>query len=719
MAVAEKRALEEATAPAPAVAAAGNCASDKAANTPSPKRQRPTIIEIDVEDSSVLLGRSSSSSNTDSSDSSSTQCPNNGKATLPASRVVRRRQPCKAQDSTLYSRLQEVNAKLADVRQRIAELQCEEADLAYEAESLSEKISESKAAQQRAAAAAQDWCSSFAWDAPVLACLQELFHHQSFRPLQREAVNAVMSRRDVFAVMPTGSGKSLCYQLPAALWSRNTKGVENRGVTLVISPLLALIHNQVGSMRAVNVDARMINSETSKEDKRATLTALGTGKLTLLYVTPEFMAKSKVLISKLQQAWNQNLFCLIAVDEAHCCSQWGHEFRPDYLKLKVLREIFPNVPILALTATATESVQRDVEAQLGIRGCLQLRGRYNRPNLFYTVALKPEKKDDELAWVANYIRKRHAGNAGLIYCLSCKDVDQLAEGLCGRGVRAAAYHARLMPETRQNAYSRWMKGKVDVVVATIAFGMGIDKPDVRFVIHQTLPKSVENYYQETGRAGRDGGLAECILLYRAADVQRLSSFAAENPNRDRNIQLVNEMLLCADPTAGLVCRRKALARYFGDSWQPTDCKAMCDSCRRTITKVSSKDVSELAMGLLRLMESAGSSEAGSRLTLLKATDVARSDGALARSARGGESVQDVCRTAQPRDIERVLARLLAEGYLREEFVFTAFATNGYLRLSDRGYAAMAAADLGRPLEVQLAGLPSVHGLLLPEMPDGH
>jgi len=718
MTAAEKQASNEpASTAAATTAAAEKRSSDKPANPASPKRQRPTIVEIDVENSSVSGGGSSSSSQTDSSDSAagSNQCPKNGK-------VVRRREPCQKRDSTLHSRLhgrlQEVNAKLADVRQRIAELQGEEADLAEKAATLSENISESKAEQKRAAAAAQDWCTSFAWDAPVMACLRDLFHHQRFRQLQQEAVNAVMSRRDVFAVMPTGSGKSLCYQLPAALWSRDAKGVDNKGVTLVISPLLALIHNQVGSMRAVKVDARMLNSETTKEEKKATLAAVGTGKLSLLYVTPEFMARSKVLLSKLQQAWNQNLFCLIAVDEAHCCSQWGHEFRPDYLKLKVLREIFPNVPILALTATATEAVQRDVETQLGIRGCLQLRGRYNRPNLFYSVALKPEKKEDELAWMADYINTRHEGKAGLIYCFSCKDVDQLAEGLCTRGVRAAAYHAKLLPETRQDAYSRWMKGKIHVVVATIAFGMGIDKPDVRFVIHQSLPKSVENYYQETGRAGRDGGMAECILLFRPADVQRLSSFAAENPNRNRNIQLSYEMLLCADPPGGLECRRKALAKYFGDTWQPADCNNACDSCKRAMAKAKSRDVSKLANALLRLMESAESSEAGSRLTLLKAADVARSDSTMARMARGGESVQVACKTAQPRDIERVLARLLAQGYLREEFVFTAYAAIGYLRLADRGCAAMAAADLGRPLEVQLAGMSSVDTLLLPAVPEG-
>mmetsp|Transcript_154921 Transcript_154921/g.495373 ORF Transcript_154921/g.495373 Transcript_154921/m.495373 type:complete len:696 (+) Transcript_154921:61-2148(+) len=614
-------------------------------------------------------------------------------------------------------RLRAVHGELGQVRHQLAALRAEEARLVAEEGQLAERIAIAKANQSRADVAAQEWSSGFEWDAAVDKELLQVFGHRVTRPLQREALNAVLAGKDAFAVMPTGSGKSLCYQLPAVLWSKDSKGVASQGSVLVISPLLALIHDQVRGMRAKGVDARMLNSDIDKEERKETLNALGAGKVTLVYVTPEFLAKSKMVISKLQHAFKANRFRLIAVDEAHCCSQWGHEFRPDYLKLKILRENFPSVPIIALTATATESVQRDVESQLGIRGCLLLRGRYNRPNLYYAVALKPEKKEDELAWLSNFILERHAGHSGLIYCLSCKDVDHTTEALVARGVRAAAYHSQRLPADRQAAYTRWARGEVHVVVATIAFGMGIDKPDVRFVVHQSLPKSVENYYQESGRAGRDGQPADCILLYRPADVQRLSSMAAENANRERNVGLVYEMLLCVDPPAGSVCRRRALAKYFGDVWRETDCNKLCDACLNAGRAAlgCQSDASELAGAVLRTLGAAVGNAAagGDKLTLLKAVDVVRTDSAPAKRLRGGAPADKALKAASPRDVERVLARLLAEGFLCEEFSFTAYTVNGYLRLTERGYEATFPG--AKPPELKLLSVPAVEDLRLPRL----
>ncbi|CAK0840811.1 unnamed protein product, partial [Prorocentrum cordatum] len=618
-----------------------------------------------------------------------------------------------AAEGASEARLAAVREELGGVRRRIASLRAREEQLVQEESGLERGLADASAARARAEAAAQDWTGGFAWDAAVAKALRDVFGHGGFKPLQQEAVNAVLSGRDVFAVMPTGSGKSLCYQLPAALWRGQAKGVGARGVVLVVSPLLALMHDQLRSMRAVGLDARMLSSDADKVERKETLAALGAATATLVYTTPEFLAKSKMALAKLQQAWKAGLLRLVAVDEAHCCSQWGHEFRPDYLKLKVLRESFPGVPIVALTATATEAVQQDVETQLGIRGCLLLRGRYNRPNLFYAVAAKPEKRDDILDWLAEFASARHRGASGLVYCLSCKDVDQVARGLRERGVRAVPYHAQLQPADRQEAYRAWVAGEASVVVATIAFGMGIDKADVRFVVHETLPKSVENYYQESGRAGRDGRPAECVLLYRPADVQRLTSLVAENVNRERNVALVYEMLLCVDPAGDQPCRRKALARYFGDEWQASDCRGLCDVCRRGPAKAAGGgDDAALARALLRTLATATANEAagGDRITVLKAVDVARSEAAAARALRGGAPADPACKAAAPRRVERILARLLAEGHLSEDFAFNAYGINSYLRLTPRGREAAGGA---RGLQVRLCELPLPQDLPLP------
>eukprot|EP01062_Namystynia_karyoxenos_P064364 TRINITY_DN5730_c0_g8_i1.p1 TRINITY_DN5730_c0_g8~~TRINITY_DN5730_c0_g8_i1.p1 ORF type:complete len:823 (+),score=197.71 TRINITY_DN5730_c0_g8_i1:87-2555(+) len=573
-----------------------------------------------------------------------------------------------------------VRSELRQVRKQMQQLRDKEQGLREQEIQLVEQLEEVAATRRRAEAAEQDWRAPQVWDDAVNRC--------------QEAINAVLSSRDCFAIMPTGSGKSLCFQLPAALWGHMSGPAG--GVTVVISPLVSLMCDQLQAVRRLGIDARIIYGETAPEDRRATLNALGQGSLAMVYVTPEFIAKSKQALAKLQQAFRAQRLRLFVIDEVHCCSQWGHDFRPDYRKLGVLRQNFPGVPILALTATATQRCCRDVEAQLHIRGCLMLRGHYNRANLRYAVAAKPEGAKDELDWMAEFIATRWPTSSGIVYCLSCRDVENVASGLAQRGVAARAYHAQLPAPDRHRTHEQWSAGRVRVIVATIAFGMGIDKPDVRFVIHHSLPKSVENWYQESGRAGRDGRPSDCVVLYRPNDVQRLTSLSADSPNRDHAQGLVYELSRCLDG-GGRACRRQALARYFGDEWRPADCSAACDICAARASGASGGargcDITGLAYGVLTTFaaaeataQKAGKKE-GTRLTILKAVELARSDTAWAKTARGSAAAPQACKQATPREVEQAVVRLLTEGLLEEEFQFNAYSAQSYLVLKPEGWSA--------------------------------
>eukprot|EP00755_Sulcionema_specki_P020828 Sspe_Gene.1291::Locus_436_Transcript_1_1_Confidence_1.000_Length_1999::g.1291::m.1291/K10899/RECQL; ATP-dependent DNA helicase Q1 len=500
--------------------------------------------------------------------------------------------------------------------------------------------------------------------------------------------------------MPTGSGKSLCFQLLADMWGR-----EGLGTTLVISPLVALMADQVDSFSSCGVQCGMLGSVVGKEVKKELLNSIG--GIPLLYCTPEFLAHSKTLLAKLQAAYKKGKVRLFVVDEAHCCSQWGHDFRPDYLKLSILRQNFPDVPILALTATATAQCQKEVEGQLGMRDCLLLRGRYNRANLHYTVAAKPASKDEEQAWfdsIAHEMLKgRWKAKAGLIYCFSCKDVETVVMKLTSRGVRAVGYHARMSADERSESYSRWMREDAPCMVATVAFGMGIDKGNVRYVMHHTLPKSVETFYQESGRAGRDGLPSECIIFYRPCDAQKVSSLLASAPNRDAALKLLYDVIDYCDPTSP-TCRRKALARYFGDTWKPEDCSKACDVCtaphKEGSATVGRRRVGEAAITTLKALSVAQKLTANEpNLTVLKLIDVLCSEGKEAKALRGGDPAP--LKGAPPREMEQLIIKLLGMGYLKETFGFTSYATNSYLLLSRKG-AAVAAAD--SPMPEELASL---------------
>ncbi|HEY9899337.1 MAG TPA: DNA helicase RecQ [Pantanalinema sp.] len=394
-------------------------------------------------------------------------------------------------------------------------------------------------------------------DSSLLDLLRRHWGYDSFLPNQAEAVRSVMERRDCLVILPTGGGKSMCYQLPALALD---------GMAVVVSPLLALMKDQVDALLSNGIAAATLNSSLSADEKRRTYQAIREGAIKLLYLSPERLAAPDV-----HDLLKSTPISFFAVDEAHCVSQWGHEFRPDYRNLARLREWFPEVGIHAYTATATEAVREDVVRALGMNDALTLVGSFDRPNLLY----RAEYRKDMLAQV-RAVLDRHAGEAGVIYCIRRADVESLCETLQGLGYKALPYHAGLSTETRRHNQEAFSTERVDLIVATVAFGMGIDRSNVRFVIHTGMPKAIENYQQEAGRAGRDRLEAECVLLYGAADPMAWRTIQGE-PRSDYDrlaLDKINEMYrFCRT----LTCRHRFLVGYFGQEFEGDNCGA-CDVC---------------------------------------------------------------------------------------------------------------------------------------------
>jgi ATP-dependent DNA helicase RecQ len=388
--------------------------------------------------------------------------------------------------------------------------------------------------------------------------LKQYFGYDAFRPLQREIVEAALDGSDVIALLPTGGGKSLCYQLPALLRS---------GLTLVVSPLIALMKDQVDALTANGIAATYLNSSIDAEEALERLARLDRGEFKLLYVAPERVVTPSFL-SRLQR-WNLQR---IAVDEAHCVSEWGHDFRPEYRQIHVLRERFPGIPIMALTATATPRVRADVEAFLELRDPRRFTGGFNRPNLRYSVFEKRDAFAQLLAWCQS-----RATESGIVYVQSRNSAEDLARRLTAKGISARPYHAGLTPKQRGHNQELFVRDDIRVICATIAFGMGIDKPNVRYVVHYDVPKSIEGYYQETGRAGRDGLPSECALFFNGGDAAKQRHFIRQIADDDERAQaerLLREML---DLAATQHCRRAQMLRYFGDTSVADDC-GNCDNC---------------------------------------------------------------------------------------------------------------------------------------------
>ncbi len=397
--------------------------------------------------------------------------------------------------------------------------------------------------------------------------LQKYFGFNKFKGHQEDIIKSVLEGKDTFVIMPTGGGKSMCYQLPALM---------SEGVAIIVSPLIALMKNQVDAIRNHGNDdgiAHFMNSSLNKAEILQVKKDITSGKTKLLYVAPESLTKEE----------NVNFFkeikiSFFAIDEAHCISEWGHDFRPEYRRLRTIIEAIGTVPIIALTATATPKVQQDIVKNLAMTEANIFKSSFNRANLYYEVRPKVNVVKEIVKFI-----KKNTGKSGIIYCLSRKKVEELAEFLQVNGIKALPYHAGLDAATRAKTQDDFLMEEIDVIVATIAFGMGIDKPDVRFVIHHDVPKSLEGYYQETGRAGRDGGEGQCLSFYAYADIQKLEKFMKGKPVAEMEIgkQLLLETVAFAESSA---CRRKVLLHYFGESYTEESCKN-CDNCNHPKTKI--------------------------------------------------------------------------------------------------------------------------------------
>ncbi len=392
----------------------------------------------------------------------------------------------------------------------------------------------------------------------LLQTLKKTFGYSEFRPLQREIINTSMAGRDVFALLPTGGGKSLCFQLPA---------LHREGLTVVVSPLIALMKDQVDQLQAAGVAATFLNSSLGAGEARARLRGLHNGEYRLLYAAPE-----RLMLDNWQEnlrSWN---VCALAIDEAHCISEWGHDFRPEYRQMAQLRELLPDAPVIALTATATERVRADIIKHLWLREPEIFVASFNRPNLSYRVT----PKDQPMKQILDFAGKRRE-DSGIIYCATRATVDRVAESLTERGYSARPYHAGLDSATRAENQELFLRDEVRIICATLAFGMGINKPNVRWVIHHDLPKNIEGYYQETGRAGRDGLPSDCLLLFSAGDVAKQTFFIDEMSNLQEQQAAraqLRQMLHYAECPA---CRRAELLAYFGEKFPGENCAA-CDNC---------------------------------------------------------------------------------------------------------------------------------------------
>lgn len=540
--------------------------------------------------------------------------------------------------------------------------------------------------------------------------LKHYFGFDSFKGEQEAVIRNLLAGNDTFVLMPTGGGKSLCYQLPSLLMD---------GTAIVVSPLIALMKNQVDVINGISETsglAHYLNSSLNKAALQQVYDDVHSGRTKLLYVAPESLNKEDNL-----PFFQSFKISFIAVDEAHCISEWGHDFRPEYRNIKPTLEKIAvarnvrHIPVIALTATATDKVRIDIKTNLGMPDAKEFKSSFNRPNLYYEVRQKVSDEDTD-SQIIKFI-KSHEGKSGIIYCLSRKKVEELAKKLTLNGFRAAPYHAGLDNEVRAKTQDDFLKENIDIIVATIAFGMGIDKPDVRFVIHYDIPKSLEGYYQETGRAGRDGGEGICLAFYSPKDLKKLSKFMDTKSEMEKEIgrQLLDETKAYAETS---VCRRKVLLNYFGETYTQDNC-GNCDNCKRPKKFIEATDALECVLSAIKALKGQYEQNYVVDFVRGRATDHIVRDGndKLPEFGNGKEINNDIASIWNPvirqgmiagyirKDIEHYgLLKITSSGkeWLKEPRPFSVVPDREFVDSDDGGDGGTSALDL--PLYQQLKGL---------------
>ena len=495
-------------------------------------------------------------------------------------------------------------------------------------------------------------------DEEIYGTLKSFFGFNAFKGNQEAIIKSVLNGENVFVIMPTGGGKSLCYQLPAILME---------GTAIIVSPLIALMKNQVDLVRgfSTNADiAHFLNSTLNKTETKKVKQDVLSGKCKMLYVAPETLNKEDNI-----SFFKEFKVSFFAIDEAHCISEWGHDFRPEYRRIRPIVDKLGSPPIIALTATATPKVQQDIQKNLGMMDATVYKSSFNRPNLYYEIRPKIGATKQIISFI-----KRNSGKSGIIYCLSRKKTEELAEHLQINGIRAAAYHAGMEAKDRSKVQDKFLNEEIDVIVATIAFGMGIDKPDIRFVIHYDIPKSLEGYYQETGRAGRDGGEGHCLAFYSYYDIQRLEKFMRDKPISEQEIakQMLQETAAFAETSS---CRRKYLLHYFGEEFDEENCNKMCDNCRYPKEKFNAQD--DLELVLETIIETKEKHKAKDIVNILigNMTTTARSykHNQLEMWGKGLEAEKD------EKYWNAIIRQAIVNGFIQKEIE-----TYGVLKLSEQG-----------------------------------